>query len=170
MNGANIDSSSASPDATATAVRARLDWLNAAHVGAFGLSPYAVYSWTRTSLDGYTETNGGFPAAFAQSRLITSEARAGAAARWPMSSATDLRLALEGVHRFNGETNDVDGQVVDLFSFNLPGQELKRNWARALVDVDYRITPASMIVLSANGASSGADASWGVSAQYRMVF
>ncbi|RDD82742.1 autotransporter domain-containing protein [Dyella tabacisoli] len=170
MNGANVDSSRAHTDATATAVRARLDWNNAAQWGQVSFSPYAVYNWTKTKLDAYTETGGGFPALFNGSSWITSEARVGAAGKLALSSSTGLRVALEAVHRFKGETNEIKGQVIDLFGFSVPGQKLKRNWARALVDIDYRVTYASVITLGANGASSGGDASWGVSAQYRMSF
>lgn len=170
MNGVSVDTSLADIDATATAARARLDWNDAVRLGHFSLSPYAIYDWTKTKLNAYTENGGGFRATFNASSWTTSEARVGMASKTMFSSSADLRFALEAVHRFKGESNPATGQVVDLISFALPGQKLKRNWARALIDVDYRLTDASTIALGANGASSGGDASWGLSAQYRHSF
>jgi uncharacterized protein YhjY with autotransporter beta-barrel domain len=81
MNGATVDSSSASPNATAYALRARLDWKDAAVLGQFHLSPYAAYTWAKTELDAYTETGGGFPAQYAASSWNTDDIRIGGAAK-----------------------------------------------------------------------------------------
>lgn len=170
MNGASVDSSRASPNATSIAVRLRLDWKNAAQLAAFSLSPYVAYTWMETKLDAYTETGGGFPAAFNASTWRSNGSRLGASAKTVLSTSSELTLSLEAVHRFEGNGSGSSGQVIGLGSFSMPGQALKQDWARAIVDLDHRLSRNSLISLSANGATTGGDASWGVSLGYRMAF
>jgi hypothetical protein len=170
INGIDIDTSTSDHDATSTAARARLDWKDAAHLGHVQVSSYAMYSWTNSKLDAHSERGGGFPGAFGASEWITREARLGVAGTVTHSSSTGLRIAIEAIHRFESESDSINGKVIDLFRIALPGERLKTNWDRALVDLDYRISDASFIWLGANGASSGGDASWGLTAQYQMMF
>ncbi len=154
MNGVNVDTSSGRPDAQSTALRARLDWKDVAQLGAFSLSPYAAWTWMETKLDAYTETGGGFPAQFA-------------AARW---RTNDLRLGLEAVHRFDDSTSGVNGQVVGLWNFGLPGQQVKQTWGRVTADVDHRLSNTTALTFGANAATTGGDASWSVTAGLRANF
>jgi probable HAF family extracellular repeat protein len=170
FNGADVDTSTSDHDATSTAARARLDWKDAVHAGRASISPYATYTWTNSKLDAYSERSGGFPVAFGAATWITREARLGAASSVVLSSSIGLRVAIEAVHRFEGHSATVNGQVVDLFTVAAPGQRLKANWGRALVDLDYRLSDASYIGIGANGATSGGDANWGLTAQYHMTF
>ena len=170
MNGANIDNSNANPNAYSYAVRARLDWKNAAKLFDFGLSPYTTYTWSKTNLDAYTETGGGFPAQFAASSYSTHDFRIGAAAKTTFFNSTDLRLAVEGIHRFNDNTSGTTGQVIGLWNFSQSGQQLTQTWARAMVDVDHRITDAIAVTVGANAAPSGAGPTWGVTAGLRANF
>lgn len=170
MNGASVDTSRVDIDATATAARARLDWNGLVRISRFELSPYIIYDWSRTSLPAYTESGGGFSSSLKGTNWSSSEARLGATSKLRISASADLRLAVEGVHRANGQSNAVTGQVIGLFDFALPPQRLKRNWASAYADLEYRLSPESGIVLSANGSTSGGDANWGASARYFLSF
>jgi probable HAF family extracellular repeat protein len=171
-NGANVDSSTARPNATAYALRARLDWKDAAVLGKFNLSPYAAYTWAKTQLDAYTETGGGFPAQYAASVWNTDDLRLGGAAKTKLSDTTDLRLGLEGVHRFNGNTSGVNVSVIGLSVFNnsLAGLQVTQTWAHATVDVDHRITNKLALTVGASAATKGGDATWGATAGLRMNF
>jgi probable HAF family extracellular repeat protein len=169
-NGAAVDRSHGRPDAKSAALRARLDWKDAAQAGPFSLSPYAAYTRMETRLDAYTETGGGFPVAYGASKWKTDDLRAGLAARMALSAATDLRLAGEIVHRFDDDTGGVNGQVLGLWRFSLPGQKTKQNWARAMADVDHRFRDGSVLTVGANLGSPGGDASWGVTVGYRASF
>ncbi len=171
-NGAAVDSSIASPDATATALRLRLDWKNVAQLASFGLSPYAAYSWGNTRVKGYTETGGGFPAQFAANQSTVHDLRLGVAAKTALSGASDLRLGLEAAHRFEDNINGANGQALGLpgLSFSLPGQTQKQNWMRAIVDVDHRLSNATALTFGASAATTGGDATWGVTAGLRASF
>ena len=170
VNGASVDSSTASPDAASYAIRARLDWKNVARAGRFDISPYAAYTWLKTRLDAYTETGGGFPAQFGASATQTSDFRLGAAFATSLSSSTDLRLGLEAAHRSNGSSDGVNGQVIGLWNFSLPGQSANQTWARTSVDLDHRLSKTALITVGANLASTGGDAPWGLTAGVRASF
>jgi uncharacterized protein YhjY with autotransporter beta-barrel domain len=169
-NGATVDGSKADPDARSVAARARVDWKQLADLASFTLSPYASYTWIETRVDGYTETGGAFPASYEETTWKTEDLRVGVAGRRPVSAVADLTLTLEGVHRTDDSVDDVKGEVVGLFSFNLPGESYEQNWARAIVDVDHRISDSSLATFSLNGATSGDDSVWGVSAGLRHAF
>ena len=170
MNGAGVDSSNASPNSNVYALRARLDWKDAKTIGRFSISPYAAYTWIKSKLDAYTETGGGFPAHFAASTWTTNDLRAGTAVKTALSTATDLRLGAEVAHRFENNTSGVKGNVVDLWSFNLPGKRITQTWMRATIDVDHRVTNNVALTVGANTATTGGDASWGVTAGLRANF
>ncbi|MDP2153232.1 MAG: autotransporter domain-containing protein [Methylotenera sp.] len=172
MNGATVDSSKASPDSRAYAARARMDWKDAATIGRFSLSPYAAYTWMQTKMDSYTETGGGFPAHFSAATWRTQDIRLGAAAKTALAANTDLRLGLEAVHRIDANTDGVKVQVIGLgmLNQNLPGQSVNQSWVRTTLDVDHRFTDNVALTVGANAASSGGDATWGVTAGLRANF
>ncbi|MHB8949158.1 MAG: autotransporter domain-containing protein [Rhodoferax sp.] len=169
-NGSSVDTSSGRPDAKATALRARLDWKDVVTLGTFSLSPYAAYTWVKTGLDAYTEIGGGFPATYASVKWRTSDIRLGAAAKTMLSAATDLRLALEAAYRLDDSPTGVNGSVIGLWSFNQPGQKVEQTWGRLTADVDHRLSNRTVITVGANAATSGGDATWGVTAGLRMSF
>lgn len=169
MNGANVDTSEAKPNSNSYAVRARLDWKDAVKLSAVGFSPYVAYTWVQTNLDGYTETGGGFPATVNATRTEVSDLRYGFAAKTPLMDSLELRVALEGVQRFESG-NGTSGQVVGLWDFNLPGQSTTQGWARGLVDLDYRVAKGMLVNVSANSATDGADPTWGLSLGLRAAF
>jgi hypothetical protein len=170
MNGAAVDSSDGKANSTSYAIRAKLDWKDAKTIGSFSLSPYAAYTWSKSKLDAYTETGGGFPAYFAASSWTTNDIRVGSAAKTALSPKTDLRLGAEVAHRFENNTSGVNGNVIGLSSFSLPGQQIKQSWTRATVDVDHRINDKVAFTAGANTATNGGDASWGVTAGLRANF
>lgn len=79
----------------------------------------------------------------------------------PASAPCDLRLGLEAVRRFDDSTNGVNGQVIGLWGFSLPGQSVKQNWARVTADVDHRFSNTLALTFGANAASTRGDANWG---------
>ncbi len=170
LNGANVDTSRAEPNAHASALRLRLDWKDAAKLGQFDLNPYAAITWSKTRLDGYTETGGGFPARFDAAKSKMNDLRIGAAAKTALTAATDLRLGLETSHRFDDSTTGINGQVIGLWNFSLPGQRMKRTVVRATVDFDHRLSNSVALTFGATAAGNGGDTSWGVTAGLRANF
>jgi probable HAF family extracellular repeat protein len=170
LNGAAVDSSQGNPEAKTIGARIRVDWKNVAKLLDFNISPYAAYTWTETKLDSYTETGGGFPASYEPSVWRSTDLRVGGAGTVKLSGTTDLRLAVEAVHRRETSVSGANGQVLGVFEFRLPGQTNSENFARAIVDIDHRLSNRSLLTVSANSATSGGDAKWGISAGYRAAF
>jgi uncharacterized protein YhjY with autotransporter beta-barrel domain len=170
QNGGNIDTSRGTPNATSKAVRVRVDWKDVAQLGNVSVSPYAAYTWMRTSVDGYTETGGGFPVYFNSNSWDTNDIRIGAAGLLALHTATDLRVGAEAVHRFEGNTTGSSGQVLGLSSFAVSGQSIKQNWVRVTADVDHRINDNMLITVGTNAGSNGGDPSWGLTAGLRASF
>lgn len=172
LNSINVDSSTAKPTATSIALRARAraEWKDAVKQSNVSLSPYAAYTYTQTKLDGYTETGGGFPAQFDAATFKSNDLRLGANLKTSINPATDVKVGVELAHRFEKNTTGVNGKVIGLYDFSLAGEKVKQDWARLLVDVDYRITDDAVLTAGANVATKGGDASWGVTAGLRIRF
>jgi probable HAF family extracellular repeat protein len=169
LNAGVLDTSSGSPDTRTWALRARLDWENAAHPGDMALTPYGELSYVRTRVDGYSETGGGFPASVDARTEKDTDLRLGVSGAKPLSDATTLTGLVEGVHRFQGEGAGVSGEVNGLFGFSLPGQSLKRNWLRAGVGVEYR-KDGGVAALMLNATSEGSTPSAWLAASYQRAF
>lgn len=169
-NGAIIDRSVGRPDARSSALRVRLDWKDFARTGGLVFSPYAAYTHTWTTVDGYTETGGGFPVAYGTSKWRSGDLRAGLAAATALSERTALRIAGEAAHRTDDSTDGVKGQVIGLWDFSLPGEKVKQNWMRVTVDVDHRFSARSVLTVGASAATDGGDPNWGLTLAYRASF
>lgn len=170
QNGGAIDTSRGTPDATAKAIKLRLDWKDLATLGNASISPYAAYTWQSTKLDGYTETGGGFPVRYDSNHWNTNDIRIGAAGNFAIGASTNLRLGAEAVHRFDDNVSGTSGQVLGLGSFKAEGVEVKQTWVRTLADIDYKLTEQLLITAGANVGSGGGDTSWGLTAGLRASF
>jgi probable HAF family extracellular repeat protein len=170
MNGATVDTSTGTPDMQSVAIRARLDWKDAAKWRNYTFSPYAAYTWVQNDVAAYTETGGGFPATYQASTSRTNDIRIGTAAHTELTAKTAMRIGAEAVHRMEGNLTGVNGQVVGLYSFNLPGSSIDQNWVRATLDFDHLLTKTTVITFGANAATPGGDATWGLTAGLRAAF
>jgi len=170
LNGASVDTSRGRPDAQSNALRLRLDWRDAALWGRFGISPYAAYAWFQTRLDAYTEIGGGFPALFTEREWEVNDLRLGIVGKNQLDTATDLHLGVEFAHRFEKGTNGVNGTVIGLWDFSLPGERIQQDWARAFIDVDRRLSDTLVATFGASASSSGGDATWALTAGLRSRF
>lgn len=163
------DSSSGQPDTRTWGVRARLDWEGAAAIGGFSLSPYADLGYSALRMDGYTESGGGFPARYDTRRESQSELRLGVVATKSLGDASRLVSQLDLAHRFEKRGARTGGEVVGMFSFDLPGQEIKQDWLRLGVGIEARFgegTGALMFNLTSKGNAPNV---W-LAASYRIGF
>lgn len=165
-----MDYSSASPDSRAWGVRARVDWENAFTVKTARFSPYADLWHSKTKLDSYTETGGGFPAHFDSREDRITELRAGLNAAVPIkTSGFDFVANVEAVHRFDDKADSTSGQVVGLFGFNLDGQEYDQNWFKGGIGVEGKLGKGKASLML-NGTTEGEMASSWLAASYQLAF
>ena len=170
MNAGSIDTSRGETDMTAQTLRFRLEARNVANVQGVSISPRIEYAATRTHMDGYTETTGGFPARFDEQTSYGHEARIGVTATRPITEKTTASLTAEAVHRFDSDTAKSSGEVLGLFDFSEPGQNITQTWGRIGLDVDHKLSSASAVSLSVHGASRGEDPDISASVSYKRSF
>ncbi|WP_332694018.1 autotransporter domain-containing protein [Devosia sp.] len=157
MNGASVDFSQGQTAVNAALVRGRIDWLDAATFGTTTISPWASFTLANTSVDGYTETGGGFPARFDAQSQTASEVRVGLTAETELTQQTTLRTTIEGVHRFDSTGPALTGQTLGLFEFSLPGQAQSQTWTRIGLDLEHEFSSSVLGTLSLQAATAGQD-------------
>lgn len=155
--------------ANTVGARVRVDWVDAIEVGAFHLSPYASYSYIRTSQDGYTEAETNVRV----HSLVTHNKQAmfGVAALTRIGSHTAFTLSIEGVHRFDtGATPNVtvfsptDGDV------GLQGTKADSDYIRMGVDADYTLNKDSVVSFSLHASTVEPGPAYIGSVSWRMSF
>ena len=151
LNGANTDTSTGSTDARGVALRARLDWFEMVGSDSFGLTPTISYSWSQVTVDGYTETGGGFPVTVGRSVDEASEGRLGLTGRFTLAEQTTLRLRGEYIHRFDRFDGGPAFQIIGTGMGGTGGiYAVDRDHARLGADIDQRIGRNGVLSLSAH--------------------
>ena len=113
---------------------------------------------------------GAFPVQYEDSTHAARELRLGASFKTALSADADLRLTGEAVHRFDDHGGAVQGQIIGVSSFRLPGAEVRQDWVRAGAEVDYRVRAGSVLSASLNTSSEGEDATWSGSVSWKLAF
>ena len=170
QNGGISDHSNANTNASSASLRGRLDWLDAASFGSLSVTPWTSFTATRAKVDAYTEIGGGFPAKFDKQNRTAYELRIGVTGETIFSEKTTIRGNVEAVHRLDKSDPYLSGEALGLFTFRQPGLTQQQNWARIGVDIDRKLTNASLISLSLNTSSSGMDANVSGAVSYHMAF
>lgn len=140
------------------ALRLRSDWHNIASLGRLAISPYVSYTHGESRLNGYTEMGGTLPITFAAQKQSTDELRTGITLLSKLSEQTDLRFPFELVYRNNGSSTVTAVIATTSFSFSNAGN--KQSWVRTGIELDHRITPATLFNTALLVAGQGGDSSW----------
>ena len=163
LNGGAQDSSNGETDIESGAIKASVFWQDAARIrsnrfGTITFSPKAAFTVTRTEVDGYTETGGGFPVQFDDITTTSQEARLGFEAAGKVNrDKTEIRVTAEAVHKFDSNSSGVSGDVVGLFSFDLRNESDNDTWVRVGLDVDHTFNNGITLGGSSFLSSTGAD-------------
>jgi probable HAF family extracellular repeat protein len=168
-NGAGTDISSGSTGITAGVIRARVDWMDAAVIGNVSINPWISGAIGHTSMGGYTESGGAFPARFDAQAMTQGEVRVGVTAEAELSPQTTLSTTLEVAHRSGGAPG-ASGQVLGLFDFDMGGGNQGATWARAGLDLDHAISEDLSLSGSVHVATHGQDATVSGSLGLRATF
>ena len=171
LNGVAIDTSRGETDARSWAVRSRVDWVEGFKLAGLSFSPYAAYTYGGSTVDAYTETGGGFPAAIDKYSDTSSEVRIGTTAAKAITTSTTVRVGGEWVHRFDSRRSAVTGQIIGVGALNVAGHEVAQDWGRVSLDVDQKLTESALVSLSVSHTVGRAeDASLTTSLSLRMGF
>jgi probable HAF family extracellular repeat protein len=143
--------------------RVRFDWLNALTVGATQFTPYMSHTYLRTDLDHYTETGGGFPVAWQDSKARTNTSRVGVDAVHPVNAQLTLLGRVETAHRYEAGGPSVKGEVLGAggAAFDLPGIRYNQDWVRMGAGAEVRLG-AGTLSFVVNSTTQGEDPDmWG---------
>jgi probable HAF family extracellular repeat protein len=161
--------SSGKPDVDTWAVRARLDWEDAASIAGVGIAPYADLSYSEAKLAAYTENGGGFPARFDARRESSTQFRLGTNATKALSEDFKLIGTLEATHLFQKEGDQTTGEVIGLFPFDFAGQRYQRDWLRAGIGIEGRLAGGDASLML-NGTTKGEMPNTWVAASWQRAF
>ncbi len=154
MNGALIESSTGTPDASSWGVRIRADLENAYRVSSADFSPYVSLSYSKAKQDGYAETGGSLPVVFNAIKAESTELSLGVNIAKPLNNEISLLGLLEGTHRFESEGASISGQINGLGNFGIAGNRIKRDWVRAMFGFNSNLAQGKA-TLSINITSNG---------------
>jgi probable HAF family extracellular repeat protein len=169
LNAGTQDFSRGRPGMQSTALRLRLDWENAAELARTQLTPYVDVSHANNHIEGYTETGGGFPVRFDPRAEKVTELRVGTDALHPISSKVTFVGRVEAAHRFEKTGASTSGTVLGLFDFNLPGQQIRRDWLRLGAGLEAKLGIGTVSAM-ANVTTQGAVPSVWLNVAYQVAF
>ncbi|PNG14301.1 autotransporter domain-containing protein [Stutzerimonas stutzeri] len=167
-NAGNIVQSHGETDVTIVGGKLRLDWLNAFTVASTAFTPYTSVGHVEAKFDGYTETGGGFPVRWNDRTERTTTGRVGMDAVHTFNPTISLLGRIEGVHRFDDESNSASGELIGLSTFELPGQDYRQNWVRAAIGAEAALCGGVGSVML-NGTSEGGDADYWLALNYKWL-
>lgn len=167
-NAGNIVQSHGETDVTIVGGKLRFDWLNAFKVASTAFTPYTSVGHVEAKFDGYTETGGGFPVRWDDRTERTTTGRVGLDAVHTFSPTVSLLARLEGVHRFDDQSDGARGELLGLSTFELPGQAYRQNWVRAAVGAEAALGGGVGSVML-NGTSEGGDADYWLAVNYKWL-
>ncbi len=170
MNMGNLEYSDANPDSKTWGLRARVDWEDAFSAKDTSFSPYVDLSHSSSTLDGYTETGGSFPASFDERKDDVTELRVGLNSYSPINgSGLNFVTNIEAAHRFDDEGARTSGEVVGLFAFDLDGEKYDSNWFKGGLGVEGSVDKGKLSVML-NGTTKGSAPSTWLAASYQRAF
>ncbi len=168
-NAGNPDYSTGNPDANTYSVRVRFDWLNAVEKGKTAFTPYASISYTKSKVDGYTETDGGFPATWGDRDEHTTAARIGLDMVHKLDDKLNLLGRVEGAHLFNDKGANASVTVPGVLATTIESVDYKRNWLRVGAGVDGKLGDGTVSVML-NGTTQSNGLDYWLAASYRVPF
>jgi len=170
VNAGVYDESSASPDVNTWGARARLEWESAIAIQTAQFSPYADVTYTRTKMDSYTETGGGFPTRFDSREDGVTELRLGFNGALPLAAISATFITnLEAAHRFDNEGAGASGEVIGLNAFDLEGQKFDTSWVKAGLGIEGNVGPGKAYLML-NGTTEGEAPSAWLAMSYQLGF
>lgn len=169
QNGGALDYSRGKAGTEVWGAKLRLDWLNAVTVADTSFTPYLSLTYANASIDGYTETGGGFPVVFNAATEHATVARLGFDMVSDFSDTIRLTGKLEASYRFEEKSAATSGTIIGLSSFNLEGGTLDQLGLRAGIGAEFDIGNATTFV-SANVTLQGQDATSWLKSGVRFTF
>jgi probable HAF family extracellular repeat protein len=155
--GSGVDYSLGSTSLNSTSIRLRIDGAPHKLIRGPWITPFASFTWSRTSADAYDENGGSYDAHFNRQSHISKEGRLGVSTNFKLGKDTTLLTTLEWIHRFDKSESGFSGTDIDhgALPFDVAGAAIHSNQARLGIDVDHKLNPTTMLNFSAHITSVG---------------
>ena len=138
-NGAGYATSSGSTNADIFGLSGRVQWTRGV-TDSLALTPFAEYTWQKTHIDGYSESDGPFPAVFDSRNEESNALRAGLRADAALIDKVNTWAWLAWDHRFEDTSSGLGGIATGIGSFTYSGSRIDQDWADAGVGASWDIT------------------------------
>ncbi|MES9994497.1 autotransporter domain-containing protein, partial [Desulfovibrio aminophilus] len=151
LNGAGYAASSGSTNAEVFGISGRAQWTKPV-TGSLDLTPFAEYTWQTCHIDGYSESDGPFPASYDSRTEESNSIRTGL--RADLALFEDLGLWTWGAwnHRFEDSSSGLGGTATGLGAFSYSGATLDQDWADLGVGLTRRFSDRLTTTFSLGGA------------------
>jgi len=155
--GTGVDYSLGSTNLNSMSVRLRIDGAPQKLIRGPSITPFASFTWSRTTADAYSESGGSYDAQFNKQSHVSKEGRLGLSTNFKLSKSTTLLTTLEWIHRFDKSESGFSGTDIDhgALPFAVAGSAIRSNQARLGFDVDHKMNPTTMLNFSAHVTSVG---------------
>ncbi|MDO5895694.1 autotransporter domain-containing protein [Agrobacterium sp. Azo12] len=169
LNGGVMDYSMGEADLDTWAAKLRLDWLNAATLNDWNLTPYASLTYAHSKLEAYSETGGGFPASFDAVKDHSTVVRAGVDGVHRLDNNIRLLVRAEAAYRFEDETAATSGIITGLSGFNFAGQNTNQFWLRGGLGAEMDVAGGTAS-LNVNVTTQGDDPTVWIRSGWKVTF
>lgn len=137
MNGSGSATSHGQTQGRMFSLAGRLGWLFPV-TEQVGLEPFVMHSWQILDVDGYTESDGPFPARFSSRQDMANITRTGLEATYAWTPATDLWTWAAWSHRWEDEAGGMGGTLLGLSDFRFGTVRVDQDWGDTGVGVKHR--------------------------------
>ncbi len=168
--GAGTDTSVGHTGLRTSSVRLRYDGPAQKFISAVSATPFASFTFTRTTADAYAETTGSFPASFGDQSHDAQEGRLGVTAKYVASPSTTLFFTAEWIRRFDGAGAGLTATSSTMGTLTAAGIAPTANQARFGLDVDHKLSADTLLNLSLHAAGTGPAADFAAALSVRRAF
>ncbi|HEX6980978.1 MAG TPA: autotransporter domain-containing protein [Alphaproteobacteria bacterium] len=143
QNGAGIDGSHGETDGIGYGAAVRGGWTFAVDQDT-SVMPYAELRWSKTELDGYTETDGAFPATYSDQESTRTTSYLGIQVDYRVTPDLQVQPRLAWGHRLSGDDGTLTATTTGLTQTLSPVRD-DRNWAEGAVAAAWQISNRTML-------------------------
>jgi len=170
MNGSDLASSSGTTTGSSWGATLEAGWRFAEVLPATAITPYASYSYMQSSYNGWTETDGPFPATIADFATTTQLVRIGAEVEHAFAGGVVAEAGLALVHR-QTDSDGIGYELTGLLDGTIAGSTGSVNWVEASAAVTLPLGDMASTQLKATGRLPDAgDASFAANATLNFAF
>lgn len=151
LNGASVDVSHGSTSGMGYGIAARGGWEFDA-IDDTQIMPYAEIQVSKTQLDGYTETDGSFPAAYGSSNGVQVTTKLGTQVSYDITPTITMATRVAWAHRLLEDDDGISASSTG-FSGTIASSTGDNNWGELSIETGWQTTEATRLSAELSGRS-----------------